>query len=243
MRAPARYIAAYCGWLASTLAWSYGSRALLRLAAAQHPNLYTPATIRPMEGFLLLAGMILLHPACYGIARLIYRAPIQSPERSHRLDGTGKATDLALKQRRNALRRFGATALAVLGLGAVAEFVFHIPRFPFEYYLSLCALLAGIALAVWQPLGARNPVSVAQRGEDIRRQPVRANLDVPRDQIDPATGRSIWARPDTSGESALPKGTHLSQPDLSQKPARATANVPRDQIDPATGRSVWARPE
>ena len=169
-RAPARYIVAYCGWVASSLAWLFLSQAFLRLAAAQQPKVYTPAAIAPIQGLLLLAGMILLHPACYGIARLIYRAPHQPSETSHRPDATRKVAD-------------------------------------------------------------------------IGRQPVRANLDVPRDQIDPVTGRSIWARPDPSGESALPKGTHLSQPDLSQKPARATANVPRDQIDPATGRSVWARPE
>src|SRR4051812_36356812 len=68
MRAPARYIAGYAGWLGSSFAWLFATRALLRFAVAQQPNAYTPATIA-IEGLLLLAGMILLHPACYALAR------------------------------------------------------------------------------------------------------------------------------------------------------------------------------
>ena len=60
----------YTVWMALTAGWMFAIKALLK-AAPQATAKYNPDQLRMVEGFWLLVGMLLLHPLCYWIGKLV----------------------------------------------------------------------------------------------------------------------------------------------------------------------------
>jgi hypothetical protein len=63
---------AYAAWVLLTVGWLVIINALVR-AAPQIVAKHNVDQVHMAEGFWLLVGMLVLHPLCYGIGRLIVR--------------------------------------------------------------------------------------------------------------------------------------------------------------------------
>lgn len=161
---PARYSVGFIIWLVTAFLWLTLIQVLVSQYAAQISQKFSPAEIRISEGFWFFVGIVLLHPVCYGLARLLLRRLGYGNSRAatqvRLTERQGIIPDRAVrKPQRHLILIFVWAALVVLFVGDVLEHMLHIPSLPYEYYLVLCALACGIASAAYV---ARKPSNTAR---------------------------------------------------------------------------------
>jgi hypothetical protein len=147
---PSRYAAGYIAWLVTVFLWWRLTQTAFHGFVLQNPQKYSPAEIQTAQGFWNIVGMLLLQPMCYGFARFAFGRQVPGPNTTKegpesrlvqiKIDRTS-----TLRGRRNLILRFTGFVLLGLFIGKSLEYVFHIPRLPYEYYVTLCAVAFGIA--------------------------------------------------------------------------------------------------